>query len=201
METGIKLDYVNDKVVLAAKKRCSMKKRGQDEELGKSLTDSTRQASQMMELSLEEINALAEEADRPSSFLETARIISSVVQPKQPSEELIARVSHAVQERFRERISATEQEESQKQVSAAEQEESQEQMSAEKIQRIIGMAATDEAFRESFFQDIDAACRSVGINLTPSELAALKSLREDAVREFANSLDERITKFFLTGLL
>ncbi len=121
-------------------------------------------------------NSPPEEADEILSLFETIRTVSSVIQPKQPSEEFMARVSHAVQERF------------------------QEQLSTEKIQRIIGMAVTKEDFRKSLFHDIVAACRSIGFNLTPSEIAALKNLREDAVEEFANSLDERITKFFPANL-
>lgn len=111
-----------------------------------------------------------------ASLLETVRTISSVIQPEQPSEDFAAKVSHAVQDRF------------------------QEQISTEKIQRIIGMAVTVEGFRKSLFHDVVAACRSVGFNLTPKEIAALRNLREDAVEEFANSLDERITKFFPANL-
>jgi hypothetical protein len=76
----------------------------------------------------------------------------------------------------------------------------QEQVSVEKIQRIIGIAVTMEDFRKSLFQDISAACHSIGMSLTPKELAALTNLKEDAVKEFANSLDERITKFFPINL-
>jgi hypothetical protein len=62
------------------------------------------------------------------------------------------------------------------------------------------MAVTVEDFRKSLFHDIVAACRSIGFDLTPKELAALRNLKEDAVKEFANSLDERITKFFPANL-
>ena len=157
-----------------------MKKREPEEKLEKLLADFTEsltgEASGAMELSFEEINSLSEETDDVLPLFETVRTISSVIQPKQPSEEFIARVSHAVQERL------------------------QEQTSAEKIQRIIGMAVTLEDFRESFFRDIVAACRSAGFNLTPKEIAALRNLKEDAVKRFANSLDERITKFFPASL-
>ena len=76
----------------------------------------------------------------------------------------------------------------------------QERMSLEKIQRIIGMAVTIEDFRRNLFEDIVAACRGIGLSLTPKEVAALRNLKEDAVKEFANSLDERITKFFPINL-
>jgi hypothetical protein len=110
------------------------------------------------------------------SLLDTAHTISSVVQPRQPSRDFVNRVSNAVQEKF------------------------QEQVSMEKIQRVIGMAVTLEDFRKALFDDVAAACRSVGFSLNANEMAALKNLREDAVKEFANSLDERITKFFPTNL-
>jgi hypothetical protein len=157
-----------------------MKTTESQEKLEKLLADFTEsltgQTSRSMELSSEEISSLSEETDNALSLLETVRTISSVTQPKQPSEEFIARVSHAAQERLQEHISA------------------------EKIQRIIGMAVTDENFRQSFFRDMVAACRSVGLDLTPREIAALSSLKEEAVKEFANSLDERITKFFPASL-
>ncbi len=110
------------------------------------------------------------------SLLETVRAISAVVQPKPLPEGLMSRVSQAVQERFQEKISR------------------------EKIQRIIGMAVTMEGFRKSLFHDAVAACRTFGLSLTPKEIAALSNLKEDAVNEFANSLDERITKFFPADL-
>ena len=115
---------------------------------------------------------LADDSEGPAeeSLLETARIIASVVQPKQPSEDLMNKVSSAVQERF------------------------MEQISIEKIQRIIGMAVTSEDFRKSFFSDMVTACRNAGFFLNPKEMAALRNLREDDIKEFSNSLDERITK-------
>jgi len=164
-----------------------MKKRKLKEKLEKLLEDfaETPIAFRSMELSSarqgDSPEQTREKADFASSeiissFLKTVRTISSVIQPKQPSQESVARVSQAVQERF------------------------QEQVSTEKIQRIIGMAVMMEDFRKSLFNDIVATCRSVGFNLTPKEIAALRSLKEDAVKEFANSLDERITKFFPTNL-
>jgi hypothetical protein len=127
-----------------------------------------------VEFSSEEISSLSEK--EVSSLFETVQVISSVIQSKEVPEEFLTRVSRATQERF------------------------QEQMSVEKIQRIIGMAVTMEDFRRELFQDIVAACRGIGLSLTPKEIAALRNLKEDAVKEFANSLDERITKFFPTNL-
>jgi hypothetical protein len=158
-----------------------MKKRWSRKKLEKLLVDFTEsltgEVSESMELSsARQINSLSEETDDISSLLETVRTISSVMQPEQPSEEFIARVSHAAQERL------------------------EEQISIEKIERIIGMAVTDEDFRRGFFQDIVATCRNAGFDLTPREIVALRNLKEDAVKEFANSLDERITKFFSANL-
>ncbi len=110
------------------------------------------------------------------SLFKAVQTIYSVIQPEQLPEGFASRMSYAVQERFQER------------------------MSAEKIQRIIGMAVTIEDFRKSLFQDIVTACRGIGLSLTPKEIAALRNLKEDAVKEFANSLDERITKFFPINL-
>jgi len=187
-----------------------MKKRGSEEKLEKLLADFTEslQASELFEKKLAKLagSATRDETDAeaycnaslwkrlPSFFskslasvqslFETIRTISSVIQPKQPSEEFMARVSYAAQERLQSQVA----------------EELREQISAEKIQRIIGMAVTVEDFRRNLFHDIVTACHSVGLSLTPKEIAALQHLKEDAVKEFANSLDERITKFFPTNL-
>ncbi|MFC1715782.1 Os1348 family NHLP clan protein [Candidatus Poribacteria bacterium] len=111
-------------------------------------------------------------AEEASSLMGTIQTISSVVKPKPLPEGFAARICDVAQERF------------------------QEQIPSEKIQQIIGMAVSREDFRRSFFQDIAAACRGIGLSLTPTEMAALRTLREDLVDDFANSLDERITKFF-----
>ena len=115
--------------------------------------------------------------DNASSLLETIQTISSVVCPRQPTEEFTARVSNAVQERF------------------------QSQVSMEKIQKIIGKAVTDEDFRRSLFQDVVVACHDIGMTLKPREIAALRSLKEDAVRDLSNSLDERISKIFTINMV
>jgi len=157
-----------------------MKKRKSEEKLDKLLADFT---DDLIESTGSSKCSGFEDADSPSSgkeeilsLFETVRTISFAVQPKEPSEEFVDRVSKAAQERLREQISA------------------------EKLQRIIGMAVTGEDFRKSLFQDVVAACRSIGLVLTPKEVAALSNLKEDAVEEFANSLDERITKFFPANL-
>jgi hypothetical protein len=140
----------------------------------------------MKEMELEEklvADLMKEIAVKPSSIAEkslteTARIIAAVTQPRQPSEEFMNKVSNAVQERF----------------------EEQQQISVEKIQRIIGMAVTSDDFRKDLFNDMVAACNDAGFSLTLREIAALRNLKEDAIEEFANSLDERVTKFFGANL-
>ncbi len=155
-----------------------MKKGRSEEKLEELLADFTEsltgEADTTMAANLEEIDPLLREEALP--LFKTVQIISSMIQPRQMPEGLETRISHAAQERF------------------------QEQMSAKKIQRIIGMAVTMEDFRKSLFQDIVATCRGIGVALTPNEIASLRNLKEDAVKEFANSLDERITKFFPINL-
>ena len=102
------------------------------------------------------------------SLFDTVRAISSVLQPKQPSEEFASRLHQAVQERYQKR------------------------MVVERIQRIIGIAVTDESFRRSFFRDMAAACRGIGIDLTQQELDILHDLKEDALEEFSKSLGKEI---------
>ena len=157
-----------------------MKDKSSEEKLEKLLADFTDDLIEKVngseELSSENIGYLSADKNEVLSLFETVRTISSVVQPKQTSREFMDRVSRDAQERFQERIST------------------------EKIQKIIGMAVTVAEFRKALFHDIVSACRGIGLSLTPGELAALRNLKEDSVNEFANSLDERITKFFPTSL-
>ena len=148
-----------------------MKKRASEEKLEKLLVEFTENLAEKAD-GAEEIDSLSTETGDASSLFDTVRTISSVIQPKQPSKEFSARLSQAMRDRFQER------------------------MASEKIRRIIDKAVTDEAFQKSFFRDMASACRSIGLSLTPQEMAALRELKEDDVEEFANSLDERISKFF-----
>ena len=155
-----------------------MKKRRSEEKLEKLLVDFTENLTggvdRYLDLNVEEMGPVSKK--EVLLLFETIKTMSSVIQPRELPQEVVNRVSYAVRERF------------------------QEQMSTEKIQRIVGMAVTMEDFRKSLFQDIVSTCRGVGLSLTPKEIAALRNLKEDAVKEFANSLDERITKFFPTNL-
>ena len=152
-----------------------MKKRASEEKLEKLLVEFTENLAEKAD-GAEEIDSLSTETGDASSLFDTILTISSVIQPKQPPKEFAARLSQVVRTRF------------------------QEQIAAEKIRRIIDKATSDETFRKSFFRDMVAACGSIGLSLTPQEMAALRELKEDSVEEFANSLDERISKFFPTNL-
>ena len=157
-----------------------MKKKSSEEKLEKLLADFTDDLIEKVngseELSSENIGYLSAGKNEVLSLFETIRTISSVVQPKQTSQEFMDKVSRAAQERFQERIST------------------------EKIQKIIGMAVTVAEFRKALFHDIVSACRGIGLSLTPQEMAALRELKEESVEDFANSLDERISKFFPASL-
>ena len=152
-----------------------MKKRASEEKLEKLLVGFTENLAEKAD-GAEEIDSLSTETGDASSLFDTVLTISSVIQAKQPPKEFSARLSQVVRARF------------------------QEQIAAEKIRRIIDKATSDETFRKSFFRDMVAACGSIGLSLTPQEMAALRELKEDSVEEFANSLDERISKFFPTSL-
>jgi hypothetical protein len=65
-------------------------------------------------------------------------------------------------------------------------------MSQHEVERVIGRAATDTAFREALIQNAREACK--GFDLTEDELAALESLDSDSLKAFAGTLDKRISK-------
>ena len=168
-----------------------MKKGISEKRLEKLLVDFTEnltgEASGATKLSSEDFDCLLAETEGSSSFFETVCNISSAIQSGQPSEEFPPQTKQPSEEFSNNLLQVA-------------QERFREQNSARKIQNIIGMAITDADFRKSFFQDVVATCRNFGFNLTPQEAAALIDLKEDDVEKFANSLDERITKFFPTNL-
>ena len=65
-------------------------------------------------------------------------------------------------------------------------------MSQESVERIIGRAVTDADFRQRLIDNAAEACK--GYDLTPDELAALEALDADSVKQFAGTLDARISK-------
>ena len=66
-------------------------------------------------------------------------------------------------------------------------------MSQHEIERVIGRAATDDAFRQALIDDAREACK--GYDLTPDELDALARLDTQSLLAFAGTLATRISKF------
>ena len=65
-------------------------------------------------------------------------------------------------------------------------------MSQHEIERVIGRAATDSAFRQALIDDARAACKEYDV--TEDELDALEKLDTTSLLAFAGSLDKRISK-------
>jgi hypothetical protein len=65
-------------------------------------------------------------------------------------------------------------------------------MSQHEIERVIGRAATDTAFRQALIDDAREACKEY--DLTADELDALEKLDSQSLLAFAGTLDKRISK-------
>ena len=65
-------------------------------------------------------------------------------------------------------------------------------MSQSEIERVIGRAVTDSAFRQALIDDARAACKEY--DLTEDELDALDKLDASSLMAFAGTLDSRISK-------
>jgi hypothetical protein len=65
-------------------------------------------------------------------------------------------------------------------------------MSQSEIERVIGRAVTDSAFRQALIDDARAACKDY--DLTEDELDALEKLDANSLMAFAGTLDQRISK-------
>lgn len=70
-------------------------------------------------------------------------------------------------------------------------------MSQTEIERVIGRAVTDAAFRQALIDDARAACQ--GYDLTEDELDALEKLDAQSLLAFAGTLDKRISKTIGSG--
>ena len=68
-------------------------------------------------------------------------------------------------------------------------------MSAEESRKVVSRAVMDEDFRKTLFSDPDKAL--TGYDLTPNEITALRSIPAETIDDFANNLDERISRSFL----
>ena len=65
-------------------------------------------------------------------------------------------------------------------------------MSQHEIERVIGRAATDTAFRLALIDNARDACKEY--DLTADELEALEKLDSQSLLAFAGTLDKRISK-------
>jgi Ribosomally synthesized peptide prototyped by Frankia Franean1_4349. len=65
-------------------------------------------------------------------------------------------------------------------------------MSQNEIERVIGRAVTDSAFRQALIDNAREACKEY--DLTEDELGALEQLDANSLMAFAGTLDQRISK-------
>jgi hypothetical protein len=65
-------------------------------------------------------------------------------------------------------------------------------MSQHEVERVIGRAATNAAFREALIANAREACKEY--DLTAEELDALEALDTQSLMAFAGTLDKRISK-------
>jgi hypothetical protein len=72
-------------------------------------------------------------------------------------------------------------------------------MSQPEIERVIGRAVTDAAFRQALIDDARAACKEY--DLTEDELDALEKLDAQSLLAFAGTLDRRISKTLGSGFV
>jgi hypothetical protein len=72
-------------------------------------------------------------------------------------------------------------------------------MSQHEIERVIGRAATDTAFREALIANAREACK--GFDLSEDELDALEKLDSQSLLAFAGTLDKRISKTAGAGFI
>ena len=72
-------------------------------------------------------------------------------------------------------------------------------MSQTEIERVIGRAVTDAAFRQALIDDAHAACKDY--DLTADELDALEKLDAQSLLAFAGTLDKRISKTSGAGFI
>ena len=123
-----------------------------------------------------EVDFLLSGTEESSSPFDTVSTESSVSRAEQPSEEFADKLYQAVQERF---------------MSPEVQAKVREEIIA-RARVIVHRAVTDADFRKRFFEDMVTACQSIGIHLTQREIDFLQNLKEDALKEFAESLSKGV---------
>jgi hypothetical protein len=67
-------------------------------------------------------------------------------------------------------------------------------MSQRVVEQVLGRLVTDEAFREAFFRDSDAATVAYAADLTPAEMDALRHVPRSALAILCERLDDRICR-------
>ncbi len=72
-------------------------------------------------------------------------------------------------------------------------------MTQSEVERVIGRAVTDAAFRDALIKNAREACKDY--HLTEDELAALEALDADSLAAFAGTLDKRISKTSGAGFI
>jgi Ser/Thr protein kinase RdoA (MazF antagonist) len=72
-------------------------------------------------------------------------------------------------------------------------------MTQSDVERVIGRAITDEAFRQKLIDNAREACQEY--DLTEEELEALEKLDAASMQAFAGTLDRRLSKKGGTGFV
>lgn len=67
-------------------------------------------------------------------------------------------------------------------------------MSQEHVEWLLGRLTTDRDFRQRFYHDPAELCAKESLELTTQELAALLSLEQTRIEDFAKRLDPRIVR-------
>ncbi len=67
-------------------------------------------------------------------------------------------------------------------------------MSQQAVEQTLGRLLTDAAFRRRFFADPSRAAVLSGLGLSPTELDALRRLREQDLARVGDRLDDRICR-------
>lgn len=67
-------------------------------------------------------------------------------------------------------------------------------MSQRSVERALGKLVTDERFRGAFFQDPVRASAGAGLDLSVSEVEALRKISAHALADLCASLDDRICR-------
>lgn len=65
-------------------------------------------------------------------------------------------------------------------------------MSMEAVQAVIGRAVTDAEFRQKLIDNAREACQ--GYDLSEEEITSLEALDSESLKQFAGTLDTRISK-------